>query len=180
MSKVSDNSLRTSCQHLPTIAGSPSVGLRGQQSREAREGMSAMSNHSMPRLALRRGPLYACHRLSPRLSNVGGSPSSSSATPSVTKKSANPVSLSSLCKFSNNSTSVSAGSAGNTKEQHHSRLSILSPSKSLKFLSPKVTSPVTRSVEPSSRGVTPATPSSSRQSLSTPSPVPMEYCVGAG
>ncbi|KAG9080409.1 hypothetical protein FRC06_006623, partial [Ceratobasidium sp. 370] len=158
MSKASDNSLRTSCQHLPTIAGSPSVGLRGQQSCEyAMAGATARSS-----------------------SNVGGSPSSSSATPLVTKRSANPVSLSSLRKFSNNCTSVSASSAGNTKEHHHSRLSILSPSKSLKFLSPKVTSPVTRSVEPSSWGVTPATPSSSRQSLSMPSPVPMEYCVGAG
>ncbi|KAG9080543.1 hypothetical protein FRC06_006455, partial [Ceratobasidium sp. 370] len=154
-------------QHLLTITGSPSVGLGGQQSREAREGVSAMSNHIHVSCALP--------------SNVGGSSSSSSATPSVAKKSANPVSLSSLRKFSNNSTSVSAGSAGNAKEHHHSRLSILSPSKSLKFLSPRVTLPVTRSVEPSSQGVMPATPSSSsRQSLSTPSPVPMEYCVGAG
>ncbi|KAG9092258.1 hypothetical protein FRC06_000173 [Ceratobasidium sp. 370] len=79
-----------------------------------------------------------------------------------------------LREFSSNSTSVSAGSAGNAKEHHHTRHSILSPSKSLKFLSPKVTLPVTRSVELSSRGVTPAAPSSSRQSLSTPSPVPME------
>ncbi|QRV86544.1 dual-specificity tyrosine-(Y)-phosphorylation regulated kinase [Ceratobasidium sp. AG-Ba] len=234
MSKASDQSLRSSRQHLPTIAGSPSVGLGGQQ---AREGVSAMSGSTVketptkiprsrrtslnisglgvaqqtkvqtpsrdgspsgqssanefgmmgsgetpkPQYATTGATARSSVRASPqsisrapRQSNAGGSSSSSSATPSVAKKSANPVSLSSLRKFSNNSTSVSAGSAGTSNEQHHSRLSILSPSKSLKFLSPKVTVPVTRSVESTSRGVTPATPSSSRQSLSTPSPVPQE------
>ncbi|KAG8713640.1 hypothetical protein FRC08_013014, partial [Ceratobasidium sp. 394] len=211
MSKASDNSLRTSRGHLPTIAGSPSVGLV-QQPREAREGVSAMSNATItkdtptkiprsrrtslnitglstaqqakaqvpsrdgspsgqssttnefgmmasgdtpkPQYATTGATARSSVRVSPqsmsrapRQSNAGGSSSSSSATPSVAKKSTNPVSLSSLRKFSNNSTS---------------------------FLSPKVTLPVTRSAEPSSRGVTPATPSSSRQSLSTPSPVPME------
>ncbi|KAG8735980.1 hypothetical protein FRC10_009942 [Ceratobasidium sp. 414] len=225
-------------QHLPTIAGSPSVGLGGQQP-QAREGVSAMSNATitkdtptkipysrrtslnitglsaaqqakvqapsrdgspsgqssnanefgmvspgdtpkpqyatigaMARSSVRASPQSSARAL--RQSNAGKSSSSSSATPSVAKKSTNPVSLSSLRKFSNNSTSASAGSASNAKEIHHSRLSILSPSKSLKFLSPKVTLPITRSAEPSPRGVTPATPSSSRQSLSTPSPVPME------
>jgi dual specificity tyrosine-phosphorylation-regulated kinase 2/3/4 len=105
---------------------------------------------------------------------AGNSSSSSSATPSMTKKSGHPVSLSGLRKFSTNSTSVSAGStsAGFLKDLHHSHLSILSPTK-LKFLSPKVNLPVTR-VSDTSRGMTPATPSSSRQSLSTPSPIPQE------
>lgn len=264
MSKASDNSLRSSRQHLPTIAGSPSVGTSGQQvreAREAREGVSALSNATItketptkiPRMSNRSLaqtyspgtalkpilPLSGSRRTSlnltglsvaqqsqaqtqsreqspssanefgiitsgetpkpqfsgtvtgatqrssvraspqsvsraPRQSNAGGSSSSSSATPSVVKKSAHPVSLSGLRKFSNTSTSVSAGPAGNANVPHHSRFSFLSPSKSIKFLSPKVTLPVTRVSEVSSRGVTPATPSSSRQSLSTPSPVPME------
>ncbi|KAG9126303.1 hypothetical protein FRC07_004041 [Ceratobasidium sp. 392] len=243
MSKASDASLRSSRQHLPTIAGSPSVGLGGQQARESRDGVSSMSNSTItketptkiPRMSDRSRrtslnitglstaqqakaqapsrdgspsgqssstnefgligsgetpkPQYATTGATarttvraspqsvsraPRQSNAGNSSSSSSATPSVAKKSTHPVSLSSLRKFSNNTTSVSAGSTGNAKEPHHSRLSILSPSKSLKFLSPKVSLPVARSAEPPSRGVTPATPSSSRQSLSTPSPVPME------
>ncbi|KAF9514477.1 hypothetical protein BS47DRAFT_873226 [Hydnum rufescens UP504] len=53
-----------------------------------------------------------------------------------------------------------------------SRLSVLSPSKSLKLLSPKVTLPVTRTTPSISNIVAPSTPGSSRQSLSTPSPAP--------
>ncbi|CUA75045.1 dual-specificity tyrosine-(Y)-phosphorylation regulated kinase [Rhizoctonia solani] len=244
MSKASDASLRSSRQHLPTIAGSPSVGTGSQQSKE-REGVSAMSNvtvkdtptkiprsrrtslniaginssqqstHTQSRDTSPSGhssntnefgmvssnetpkPHFAgasqsvTHRSSVRASpqsvtrvprqslvnlpiTTGNSSSSSSATPSA-KKSAHPVSLSSLRKFSNNSTSVSSGptSHGSAKDSHHSRLSILSPTK-LKFLSPKVNLPVTRVADTASRSIVPGTPSSSRQSLSTPSPVPQE------
>ncbi|CAE6520996.1 unnamed protein product [Rhizoctonia solani] len=269
MSKASDASLRSSRQHLPTIAGSPSVGTGGQQSKE-REGVSAMSNVTVkdtptkiPRMSIHRTPVQASpikaglkpsstlpvgsrrtslniatvgasqqsaqtqsrdtspsgqssntnefgmvssnetpkpqfagasqsvtHRSSVRASpqsvtrvprqslvnlpvTTGNSSSSSSAATPSAKKSAHPVSLSSLRKFSHNSTSVSAGSNRAAKDPHHSRLSILSPTK-LKFLSPKVNLPVTRVADTSSRGFVPGTPSSSRQSLSTPSPVPQE------
>ncbi|CAE6495482.1 unnamed protein product [Rhizoctonia solani] len=239
MSKASDASLRSSRQHLPTIAGSPSVGT-SQHSKE-REGVSAMSNVTVkdtptkiPRMSIHRTPVRAspirlglnpsstlpvgsrrtslniaginssqqsahtqsrdtspsgqssntnefgmvsssnetpkpqfagasqsvAHRSSVRASpqsvsrvprqslvnlpiTTGNSSSSSSAATPSAKKSAHPVSLSSLRKFSNNSTS---------------------------FLSPKVNLPVTRVAE-SSRAVVPGTPSSSRQSLSTPSPL---------
>ncbi|CAE7217450.1 unnamed protein product [Rhizoctonia solani] len=270
MSKASDASLRSSRQHLPTIAGSPSVGT-SQHSKE-REGVSAMSNVTVkdtptkiPRMSIHRTPVRASpikpglkssstlpvgsrrtslnitginssqqsthtqsrdtspsgqssntnefgmvsanetpkphfagasqsvsHRSSVRASpqsvtrvprqslvnlpiTTGNSSSSSSAATPSAKKSAHPVSLSSLRKFSNNSTSVSAGptSNGSAKDSHHSRLSILSPTK-LKFLSPKVNLPVARVAETSSRAIVPGTPSSSRQSLSTPSPVPQE------
>ncbi|ELU44690.1 CMGC/DYRK/DYRK2 protein kinase [Rhizoctonia solani AG-1 IA] len=271
MSKASDASLRSTRQHLPTIAGSPSVGTGGQHSKE-REGVSAMSNVTVkdtptkiPRMSTHRTPVHASpikpglnpfsiplvgsrrtslnvtglgtaqqsaqtpsrdtspsgqssntnefgmvssnetpkphfagasqsvnHRSSVRASpqsvsrvprqslvnlpiTTGNSSSSSSAATPSAKKSSHPVSLSSLRKFSNNSTSVSAGSTSNggAKESHHSRLSILSPTK-LKFLSPKVNLPVTRVTDTSSRSIVPGTPSSSRQSLSTPSPVPQE------
>ncbi|CAE6436620.1 unnamed protein product [Rhizoctonia solani] len=269
MSKTSDASLRSSRQHLPTIAGSPSVGT--QQYKE-REGVSAMSNVTVkdtptkiPRMSIHRTPVHASpikpglkpsstlpvgsrrtslniagigssqqsvktqsrdtspsgqssntnefgmvssndtpkphfagasqsvtHRASVRASpqsvtrvprqslvnlpiTTGNSSSSSSAATPSAKKSAHAVSLSSLRKFSNNSTSVSAGptSNGSAKDSHHSRLSILSPTK-LKFLSPKVNLPVTRVADTASRSIVPGTPSSSRQSLSTPSPVPQE------
>ncbi|CAE6496365.1 unnamed protein product [Rhizoctonia solani] len=268
MSKASDASLRSSRQHLPTIAGSPSVGT--VQAKE-REGVSAMSNVTVkdtptkiPRMSTHRTPVRASpikaglnpsstlpigsrrtslniagintqqsaqtqsrdtspsgqssstnefgmvasnetpkphfagasqsvtHRSSVRASpqsvtrvprqslvnlpiTTGNSSSSSSAATPSAKKSGHPVSLSSLRKFSNNSTSVSAGPTSNgiAKDSHHSRLSILSPTK-LKFLSPRVNLPVTRVAETSSRAIVPGTPSSSRQSLSTPSPVPQE------
>ncbi|KAG9090187.1 hypothetical protein FRC06_001183 [Ceratobasidium sp. 370] len=159
-------------RHLPTIAGSSSVRLGGQQSREAREGVSAMSNATItkdtptkiprsrrtslnitglgatqqakaqapsrdgspsgqssstnefgtmaagdtpkPQYATTGATARSSVRVSPPQStsrapcqpNVGESPPSSSAMPSVMKESANPVSLSSLRKFSNNSTSA--------------------------------------------------------------------------
>ncbi|KAJ1309929.1 hypothetical protein OPQ81_006688 [Rhizoctonia solani] len=217
MSKASDASLRSSRQHLPTIAGSPSVGTGSQQSKE-REGVSAMSNvtvketptkiprsrrtslniagigssqqstqtqsrdtspsgqssntnefgmvssNETPKPQFAGASQSVSHRSSVRASpqsitrvprqslvnlpvTTGNSSSSSSAATPSAKKSAHPVSLSSLRKFSNNSTS---------------------------FLSPKVNLPVTRVADTSSRAMVPGTPSSSRQSLSTPSPVPQE------
>ncbi|CEL51955.1 dual-specificity tyrosine-(Y)-phosphorylation regulated kinase [Rhizoctonia solani AG-1 IB] len=217
MSKASDASLRSSRHHLPTIAGSPSVGTGSQQSKE-REGVSAMSNvtvkdtptkiprsrrtslnitglgtaqqsaqtqsrdtspsgqssntnefgmvssNETPKPHFAGSSQSVNHRSSVRASpqsvtrvprqslvnipiTTGNSSSSSSAATPSAKKSSHPVSLSSLRKFSNNSTS---------------------------FLSPKVNLPVTRVTDTSSRSIVPGTPSSSRQSLSTPSPVPQE------
>ncbi|KAG9097528.1 hypothetical protein FS749_006111 [Ceratobasidium sp. UAMH 11750] len=69
MSKASDNSLRTSRGHLPTIAGSPSVGLV-QQPREAREGVSAMSNATITKDTPTKIPRMSGRTLAAILSGV--------------------------------------------------------------------------------------------------------------
>ncbi|CAE6531983.1 unnamed protein product, partial [Rhizoctonia solani] len=161
--------------HLPPSPSTSSIEpnmahslLRGTQ-----EGWAALEDSSTAEAFRNLDGLSGKSVRARNLPVTGNSSSSSSAATPSAKKSAHPVSLSSLRKFSHNSTSVSAGSNRAAKDPHHSRLSILSPTK-LKFLSPKVNLPVTRVADTSSRGFVPGTPSSSRQSLSTPSPVPQE------
>ncbi|KAG9103183.1 hypothetical protein FRC06_011840 [Ceratobasidium sp. 370] len=87
ISKASDNLLRISRQHLPTIAGSPSVGLGGQQSCEAREGVSAMSNATITedtprsrRTSLNITGLGATQQAKAQVPSRDGSPSGQSSS----------------------------------------------------------------------------------------------------
>lgn len=66
--------------------------------------------------------------------------------------------------------SSSNSSAPSDSHSFSSKLANLTPSKSFKLLSPKVSLPVTRT-SPAISQMTPATPGSGRQSVSTPSPV---------
>ncbi|KAK0210456.1 CMGC/DYRK/DYRK2 protein kinase [Desarmillaria ectypa] len=73
------------------------------------------------------------------------------------------------------STSVAAAATDASTSHHHHRFSALSPSKGLKLLSPKISLPTARSSNSTSthnihQAI--ASASSSRQSLSTPSPAP--------
>ncbi|KIJ69629.1 hypothetical protein HYDPIDRAFT_24450 [Hydnomerulius pinastri MD-312] len=91
------------------------------------------------------------------------------------------VSFSALRKASTGSVASTASVAAQPSEPtHHHRFSALSPSKSLKLLSPKISLPSSRNSNSNNNSSSTAsvhrahagTPSSSRQSLSTPSPVP--------
>ncbi|KAI0318052.1 hypothetical protein OF83DRAFT_1163637 [Amylostereum chailletii] len=76
---------------------------------------------------------------------------------------------------SSTSSVASVSSVAPSSENHHHRFSALSPSKGLKLLSPKVSlahSRTSNSASTSSISQAIGTPSSSRQSLSTPSPSP--------
>lgn len=91
------------------------------------------------------------------------------------------VSFTALRKASTGSVASAASVAAQPSESSHShhRFSALSPSKSLKLLSPKISLPTSRTSNSNSNTASSSahraqagTPSSSRQSLSTPSPVP--------
>ncbi|KAH7889868.1 hypothetical protein F5I97DRAFT_1801876 [Phlebopus sp. FC_14] len=89
------------------------------------------------------------------------------------------VSFSTLRKASTGSVASTASVAQPGESSHvHHRFSALSPSKSLKLLSPKISLPAARSSNNNNSSNSSihrahaGTPSSSRQSLSTPSPVP--------
>lgn len=91
------------------------------------------------------------------------------------------VSFSALRKASTGSVASTASVAAQPSESSHvhHRFSALSPSKSLKLLSPKISLPTSRTsnshsntASSSAHRTQAGTPSSSRQSLSTPSPVP--------
>ncbi|KAI0029413.1 kinase-like domain-containing protein [Vararia minispora EC-137] len=101
-------------------------------------------------------------------------PSSSSGIPR--KGARDSISFGGLRKSSTSSVASisSVAPSGSDSGHHHHRFSALSPSKGLKLLSPKVSLART-SNSTSSSGIhqTMSTPSSSRQSLSTPSPSPV-------
>ncbi|KAL4074596.1 hypothetical protein V8B97DRAFT_1868854 [Scleroderma yunnanense] len=126
-----------------------------------------------------------------RRQSLRTSPSSSSRVPRQVsgppsaggiprKSNRDSVSFTSLRKASTGSVASSvSGAAQPTEPTHtHHRFSALSPSKSLKLLTPKISLPVTRSSHNNSSSASSVqraragTPSSSRQSLSTPSPIP--------
>ncbi|KAF8558429.1 hypothetical protein OG21DRAFT_1595333 [Imleria badia] len=126
-------------------------------------------------------------RQSMRVSPTGSSrvPRQPSGPPSAggipRKSNRDSVSFSALRKASTGSVASIASVAAQPTEPSHShhRFSALSPSKSLKLLSPKISLPTSRTsnsnINAASSSVHRAqsgTPSSSRQSLSTPSPVP--------
>ncbi|KAG6841209.1 hypothetical protein C0991_000871 [Blastosporella zonata] len=96
-----------------------------------------------------------------------------SATASSARKgSRDSVSFTARKASTSSVTSMSTPAASNESSTHHHRFSALSPSK-LKLLAPKISLPI-RSSNTSSQGIHQAmgSPSSSRQSLSTPSPAP--------
>ncbi|KAG6806122.1 hypothetical protein H0H92_012598, partial [Tricholoma furcatifolium] len=93
-------------------------------------------------------------------------------TSSVRKGSRDSVSFTSRKASTSSVTSMSTPAASTESTSHH-RFSALSPSK-LKLLTPKISLPTARSSNITGQGIHQAmgSPSSSRQSLSTPSPVP--------
>ncbi|KDQ60565.1 hypothetical protein JAAARDRAFT_553201 [Jaapia argillacea MUCL 33604] len=118
-------------------------------------------------------------RVSPSLTSrvprqVSGPMTSTGSNASTTRKSnRESMSFSGLRKSSTASV-ASLSSVAPSTESHH-RFSALSPSKGLKLLSPKISLSTTRTTSssvPQNIHQTMASPSSSRQSLSTPSPVP--------
>ncbi|KIJ17231.1 hypothetical protein PAXINDRAFT_10082 [Paxillus involutus ATCC 200175] len=125
-------------------------------------------------------------RQSMRVSPTSGSrvPRQASGPPSAggipRKSNRDSVSFSALRKASTGSVASTASVAAQPSESSHAhhRFSALSPSKSLKLLSPKISLPTSRSSNSNNNASTSGarahagTPSSSRQSLSTPSPVP--------
>ena len=119
-----------------------------------------------------------------RQTSIRGSPSSTSRVPrqaSTTTSSSgsilhrkgnrDSVSFTGLRKVSASSVvSISTPSAAN--ESSHHRFSALSPSRGLKLLTPKISLPSARSSNTQNIHQSMSSPSSSRQSLSTPSPAP--------
>lgn len=110
--------------------------------------------------------------------SVRGSPSSrvprqvsapSSGAPTPRKSNRDSVSFGGLRKASVGS--VASSSSAAPSESHH-RFSALSPSKGFKMLTPKMSLPTSRSSASQSIHQGNNSPSSSRQSLSTPSPAP--------
>lgn len=124
-----------------------------------------------------------------RRQSVRGSPSSSarpprqaSGPPSTAmprKSNRDSITFTSLRKASTGSVASASSTAAQPSDPPHShhRFSALSPSKGLKLLSPKISLPMARSSHNNSSSASSVhrahagTPSSSRQSLSTPSPV---------
>ncbi|KAG6379088.1 hypothetical protein JVT61DRAFT_11524 [Boletus reticuloceps] len=126
-------------------------------------------------------------RQSIRVSPTGSSrvPRQPSGPPSAggipRKSNRDSVSFSALRKASTGSVASTASVAAQPSESSHShhRFSALSPSKSFKLLSPKISLPTSRTSNSNSNTASSSahraqagTPSSSRQSLSTPSPIP--------
>lgn len=126
-------------------------------------------------------------RQSMRVSPTGSSrvprqPSGPPSTGGIPRKSTrDSVSFSALRKASTGSVASTASVAAQPSESSHNhhRFSALSPSKGLKLLSPKISLPTSRTSNSNSNTASSSahraqagTPSSSRQSLSTPSPVP--------
>jgi len=123
-----------------------------------------------------------------RRQSLRTSPSSSSRVPRQVsgppsaggiprKSNRDSVSFTSLRKASTGSVASSVSVVAQPEPTHtHHRFSALSPSKGLKLLTPKISLPVTRSHNNNSSASSvqrarAGTPSSSRQSLSTPSPI---------
>ncbi|KZS89864.1 kinase-like protein [Sistotremastrum niveocremeum HHB9708] len=102
----------------------------------------------------------------PNVSYSAPTPSSSTLTRKANRDSA---AFSGLRKSSVGSVASIKSSAGGESQ---SRFSALSPSKSLKFLTPKASLQVSRNAEPTSSSAPAPAASSSRASFSTPSPVP--------
>ncbi|KAF9228620.1 hypothetical protein BS17DRAFT_772257 [Gyrodon lividus] len=115
----------------------------------------------------------------PRVPRQVSGPPSAGGIPR--KSNRDSVSFSALRKASTGSVASTASVAAQPSESSHvhHRFSALSPSKSLKLLNPKISLPISRTSNNNNNAPTSiahrvhaGTPSSSRQSLSTPSPVP--------
>jgi len=128
---------------------------------ESEDGMTPKIRQS----TIQASPAAATSRV-PRQSLISASTVSSAPR----KSNRDSVSFIGLRKSSTNSVaSLSTPASASESTQTHHRFSVLSPSKGLKLLAPK------SSARPSTTGTAPpatGSPSSSRQSLSTPSPVP--------
>ncbi|KAJ3517787.1 hypothetical protein NLJ89_g279 [Agrocybe chaxingu] len=106
----------------------------------------------------------------PRQPSTAG-PSSVTSVPRKTNRES--VSFIGLRKSSTNSVaSLSSSTAPAVEPSSHHRFSVLSPSKGLKLLAPKSSARAPASSLNQNAGQPSGSPSSSRQSLSTPSPVP--------
>lgn len=121
-----------------------------------------------------RGSPQSSHHRVPKPTPLAGLVSSK---PPPTKESLLNLRKSSAPTISNthaSSSTISASGGAQSNDSHHSissKLAGLTPSKSFKLLTPKVSLPVTRTSPAISNIVPPSTPGSTRQSLSTPSPV---------
>ncbi|KAF8078194.1 CMGC/DYRK/DYRK2 protein kinase [Lyophyllum atratum] len=111
-------------------------------------------------------------RASPSMS-TSRVPRQSIASNSIRKGSRDSVSFTARKASTSSITSMSTPAASTETSTHHHRFSALSPSK-LKLLAPKISLPTARSSNAAGQGIHQAmnSPSSSRQSLSTPSPAP--------
>jgi dual specificity tyrosine-phosphorylation-regulated kinase 2/3/4 len=118
-------------------------------------------------------PIPATHRQSTRGSPSSRAPRQATATssgaPTPRKSNRDSVTFGGLRKTSIGS--VASTSSVAPSESHH-RFSALSPSKGFKMLTPKMSLPAARSSASQSVHHGNSSPSSSRQSLSTPSPSP--------
>ena len=125
--------------------------------------------------SIRGSPSTSTSRV-PRQSSVNSTPSTSNAVPR--KSNRDSVSFIGLRKSSTNSvaslsTPATNGAAATTTEpSSHHRFSVLSPSKGLKLLAPKSSARASTAGLNQPTRQTSGSPSSSRQSLSTPSPAP--------
>lgn len=145
---------------------------------DAQSGTKVAATDSQP--LSRRQSARASPSLNSRATRQNSGPPTAGGIPR--KSNRDSVSFTSLRKASTGSvaSTTSAAPPPNEPSHVHHRFSALSPSKSLKLLSPKISLPGGRSSHnntssASSSGVHrihAGTPSSSRQSLSTPSPVP--------
>jgi len=122
--------------------------------------------------SIRGSPSASISRV-PRQSSVASTPSTNNAV--QRKSNRDSVSFIGLRKSSTNSvtslsTSATAAAAPTNDTSSHHRFSVLSPSKGLKLLAPKSSARASTSGLNARQGA--GSPSSSRQSLSTPSPAP--------
>ena len=125
--------------------------------------------------ATQRHSVRASPSTSSRVPRQVSAPTSSTTNGTIPRKNRESMSFAGLRKSSTGSVaSISSVAQQNESSSSH-RFSALSPSKGLKLLSPKMSLPTSRSSNSSSTHSIQqamASPSSSRQSLSTPSPAP--------
>lgn len=194
--KIPRISSRSSAANSPTLKGngrrgSAIVGTAQQQQPSSSRGGSptagsetidefgVLENMQTPktnhRQSVRTSPSAATTSRVPRQVSA---PSSSSAINGTHRKSTrDSISFTGLRKSSTGSVSSIQATVSQESQpppQSHHRFSALSPSKGLKLLTPKMSLPTARlsSSNSHSIGQAIASPSSSRQSLSTPSPAP--------
>ncbi|KAH7927709.1 hypothetical protein BV22DRAFT_1060422 [Leucogyrophana mollusca] len=128
--------------------------------------------------AAQRQSVRASPSTNSRVPRQASGPPSSGGIPRKSNRES--ISFSALRKASTSSVASTSSMAPppDPQPQSHHRFSALSPSKSLKLLSPKISLPTSRSSNNNSSSTSSmhrahaGTPSSGRQSLSTPSPVP--------
>lgn len=172
--RISLNVTAPSTDPSPTL-GEPTTNEFGVlDSAETQSGKTTTTEASTRRQSMRVSPTG-----SSRVPRQPSGPPSAGGIPR--KPNRDSVSFSALRKASTGSVASTASVAAQPSEPSHShhRFSALSPSKSLKLLSPKISLPTSRNSNSNSNAASSSvhraqagTPSSSRQSLSTPSPVP--------